>query len=179
MVANGHAGKDRCRTTDPDVGTKTNWRNPGRARRFQGMVVGVENGHQVPDQAIVTEYDAVIGHDRGTSVDEDTLAEHKGAIWASAHLDRYRLAAQEQTSARDRSSGEEHRCRPSTVTMADRAPAQRNTAVAQRLKGTSRTLITDHSPAGVRNSPRSLPNRRATTGVGRSLSSSRAMQPHS
>jgi hypothetical protein len=36
--------------------------------------------------------------------------------------------------------------RPSTVTMADRAPAQRNTAVAQRLKGKSRTLSTDHIP---------------------------------
>src|SRR6516165_8205400 len=34
--------------------------------------------------------------------------------------------------------------RPSTVTMADRAPAQRNTAVAQRLEGRSRTLGTDH-----------------------------------
>src|SRR5271170_972147 len=41
-------------------------------------------------------------------------------------------------------------CRPSTVTMADRAPAQRNTAVAQRLEGTSRTLITDDIPVGVR-----------------------------
>jgi hypothetical protein len=28
--------------------------------------------------------------------------------------------------------------------MADRAPFQRNTAVAQRLEGTSRTLITGH-----------------------------------
>jgi hypothetical protein len=35
-------------------------------------------------------------------------------------------------------------CRLFTVTMADRAPAQLNTAVAQRLEGTSRTLSTDH-----------------------------------
>ena len=39
-----------------------------------------ENRHQVPDQAIVTDYDAVIRYDRGTSVDEDPLAEHKGAV---------------------------------------------------------------------------------------------------
>src|SRR6185312_815540 len=39
---------------------------------------------------------------------------------------------------------------PSTVTMADRAPAQRNAAVAQRLAGTSRILITDDIPVGVR-----------------------------
>ena len=112
VVANGHAGKDRCRSTDPDVDTETNWRDPGRARRFQGMVVGVKNGHQVPEPAIVTEYDAVIGHDRGTSVDEDTLAEHKGAMLGSAHLDWYCLTAQEQASARDRSGGDQYRMPP-------------------------------------------------------------------
>jgi hypothetical protein len=93
VVANGHAGKDRRRTTDPDVGTKTNWRNAGWTRRFCGMVVRVENSRQVPDQAIVTDKDTVIGHDSRTSVDEDTLAEHKGAILGSAHLDWYRLRA--------------------------------------------------------------------------------------
>jgi hypothetical protein len=36
--------------------------------------VRIENGHQVPNQAIVTDHDAVIGHDRGINVDEDTLA---------------------------------------------------------------------------------------------------------
>jgi len=112
VVANGHAGKDRCRSTDPDVDTETNWRDPGRTRRFQGMVVGVKNGHQVPEPAIVTEYDAVIGHDRGTSVNEDTLAEHEGTIWASAHLDWDGLAAQEQASALDRSGREDHRAPP-------------------------------------------------------------------
>src|SRR2546423_8787210 len=55
-------------------------------------------------------------------------------------------------------------CSPSTVTMADRAPAQRNTAVAQRLEGTSRTLINDDIPAGVRNKPRSPPHRRRPDG---------------
>jgi hypothetical protein len=40
--------------------------------------------------------------------------------------------------------------RPSTVTMADRAPARRNTAVAHRLEGTSRILITDDISVGVR-----------------------------
>jgi len=108
VVANGHAGKDRRRTTDPDVATKTNWRKPGGTRRLHGMVVRVENCHQVPDQAIVTDFDAVAGHDRGTGVDEDTFAEHKGATLGSTQLDWYRLAAQEQASARDRSSGEEH-----------------------------------------------------------------------
>jgi hypothetical protein len=76
------------------------------------MVVRVENGHQVPDQAIVTDHDAVISHDRGTSVDEDTFAEHKGGILGSAHFDWDRLTAQEQASARNRSSGEEHRPPP-------------------------------------------------------------------
>jgi hypothetical protein len=68
------------------------------------MVVRVENRCQVPDQAIVTDNDTVIGHANRTSVDKDTLAEHKGAILGSTHLDCYRLGAQEQTSARDRSS---------------------------------------------------------------------------
>jgi hypothetical protein len=112
VVANGHAGKDRCRSTDPDVDTETNWRDPRRTRRFQGMVVGVENGHQIPEPAIVTEYDAVIGYDRGTRVDEDTLAEHEGAIWAGAHLDWDVLAAQEQASALDRSCHKELRAPP-------------------------------------------------------------------
>ena len=76
------------------------------------MVVRVENGYQVPDQGIVTDFDAVIGHDRGTSVDEDTLAEDKGAVLGSAQLDWYRLAAQGQASARDRSGRDEHRVPP-------------------------------------------------------------------
>jgi hypothetical protein len=67
------------------------------------MVVRVENRCQVPDQAIVTDNDTVIGHANRTSVDKDTLAEHKGAILGSTYLDWYRLRAQEQTSARDRS----------------------------------------------------------------------------
>jgi hypothetical protein len=71
VIANGHAGKDRCRTTDPDVNTKTNWCSQGWTRRLRGMVVRVENRHQVPNQAIVTDFDAVSGHDRGPSVDED------------------------------------------------------------------------------------------------------------
>jgi hypothetical protein len=98
VVANGHTRKDRRRTTDPDIGTKTNWRNPGWTRRLCGMVVRVENSRQVPDQAIVTDSDTVTSHDSCTSVDEDTLAEHKGAILGSAHLDWYRLTAQEQAS---------------------------------------------------------------------------------
>jgi hypothetical protein len=73
------------------------------------MVVRVKNGHQVSDQAMVADLDAVIGHDRGTGVDEDTLAEHKGAILASAQLDWDRLTAQEQASTRDRPAGDEHR----------------------------------------------------------------------
>jgi hypothetical protein len=77
VVANGHAGKNRRETTDPDVGTKTNWRNPSWTRWLHSMVVRVENGHQIPYQAIIADYYAVIGHDRGPSVDEDTLAEHK------------------------------------------------------------------------------------------------------
>jgi hypothetical protein len=76
------------------------------------MVVRVENGHQVPDQAMVSDLDPVIGHDRGASVDEDTLAEHKGAILASAHLDWDRLATQEQAPTLDRSAGDEHRVPP-------------------------------------------------------------------
>src|ERR1700682_460430 len=68
VVANGHAGKDRRGTTDPDVDTKTNWRNPGRAGRFQGMVVRVENGHQGPKPAIVTEYEAAGGYRPGRDV---------------------------------------------------------------------------------------------------------------
>jgi hypothetical protein len=51
-----------------------------------------KNSRQVPDQAIVTDHDAVRGH-------EDTLAEHKGAVLASAQLDRYRLTSLEQASA--------------------------------------------------------------------------------
>jgi hypothetical protein len=77
------------------------------------MVVRVENRCQVPDQAIVTDNDTVIGHDHRTSVDEDTLAEHKGPILGSAQLDWYRLTAQEQASAGDRSGGEEDR--PPTI----------------------------------------------------------------
>ena len=76
------------------------------------MVVRIENGHEVAEPAIVTEYDAVVGHDRGASVDEDPLAEHKGTIWASANLDWDCLAAQEQASASDRSGREDHRAPP-------------------------------------------------------------------
>jgi hypothetical protein len=112
VVANGHAGKDCRRTTDPDVGAETNWRKPGWTRRLDRMVVRVENGHQVPDQAIVTDDNAVIVHDRGTSVDKDTLAEHKGTILGCTHLDWNRLTAQEQAPARDRSAGDEHRVPP-------------------------------------------------------------------
>ena len=106
MVANGNARKDRRRTTDPDVGTKSNWRNAGWTRRLYAMVVRVENSHQIPDQAIVTDNDTVGGHDGRTTV--DTLAEHKGAILGSAHLDWHRLAAQEQASACNRSGGDKH-----------------------------------------------------------------------
>ncbi len=42
----------------------------------------------------------------------DTLAEHEGTIWASAHLDWDGLAAQEQASALDRSGREDHRAPP-------------------------------------------------------------------
>src|SRR5205807_1280346 len=104
--------KDRRRTTDPDVGTKTNRCDPRWTRRLHRMVVRIENGHQISDQAIVTDDDVVSGHDCGTSVYEDTLAEHKRAILGSAQLNRYRLAAQEQASALDRSGGEEHRKPP-------------------------------------------------------------------
>jgi hypothetical protein len=83
VVANGHAGKYRRGTTNPDVGTKPNWRKPNWMRRLDGMEVSVEYGHQIPDQTIVTEHDAAIGHDRGTRVDEDTLAKHKGASLGS------------------------------------------------------------------------------------------------
>jgi hypothetical protein len=65
------------------------------------MVVRVEDGHQVTDQAIVTDYDVMIRYDRGTSVDEDALAEHKRAVRRGAHFDWYRLTAQVQASARD------------------------------------------------------------------------------
>jgi hypothetical protein len=58
------------------------------------MVVRVENGYQVPDQAIVADNYAVSGHDRGTSVDEDALAEHKGTILAGAQLDWNRFTTQ-------------------------------------------------------------------------------------
>jgi hypothetical protein len=95
VVANGYAGRDYRRTTDPHVGTKTNWRKPGWTRRLHRMVVSVENRHQVPDQAIVTDHDAVSGHDRGTSVDEDTVAKHERGILGGANLDWYRLTAQE------------------------------------------------------------------------------------
>ena len=43
-------------------------------------MVRIEDGHQVADQTIVADFGAVIGHDRGTSVDEDSLAEHEGAM---------------------------------------------------------------------------------------------------
>jgi hypothetical protein len=65
------------------------------------MMVRVEDGNQVPDQTIVADFDSVIGNDRGTSVDENAFAEHKGAMFGSAQLDWYRLTPQEQASARD------------------------------------------------------------------------------
>jgi hypothetical protein len=108
VVTDGHAGKDRRRTTDPDVGAKTNWRKPGWMRRLHGMEVTVENGRQVPDQAIVSDHDATIGNNRGTGVNEDTLAQHEGAIPGRAQLDWYRLAAKVQASARDGSVSEQH-----------------------------------------------------------------------
>jgi hypothetical protein len=73
------------------------------------MVIRVKNGHQIPDAAIVTDYDAMISHDRGTSVDEDALADHKSSIVASADLDWYCLTAQKQASAFNRSEGDKHR----------------------------------------------------------------------
>jgi hypothetical protein len=65
------------------------------------MMVKVENGHQVPNQTTVADCYAVIGHDRGSSVNENTLTEHKGAILGSAQLDWYGRTAQEQASACD------------------------------------------------------------------------------
>ena len=65
MITYRNAGKDRCGTTDPDVLTETNWRHPDWTRRLKGMVIRVENSYQVPDAAIVTDFDAVIGHDGG------------------------------------------------------------------------------------------------------------------
>src|SRR6185312_13753543 len=109
MVANGHTGKDRSRTANPDVHTKTNGSKPNWTRRLDRMEVSVENGCQVSDQAIVSDNDALIGYDRGTTVDEDALAQHERAIPGSTQLDWYRLAAQEQAAACDRSGGVEHR----------------------------------------------------------------------
>ncbi len=76
------------------------------------MVVRVENGHQVPDQAMVHDHDAVIGDDRGASGDEDTVAEQQGTILASSHLDQDRLGTQEQAPTLDRSARDEHRVPP-------------------------------------------------------------------
>lgn len=112
VVANCDAGQDRRGTTDPDVGTKTNRREPGWLRRFDRMMIGVENGHQVTNQATVAEYDAASCHDRGAGVDEYALAEHKRAILGRAEFDWYRLATQKQPTALDRSGCEEHRVFP-------------------------------------------------------------------
>jgi hypothetical protein len=76
------------------------------------VVVGVKNGHQIAEPAIVTQYDAVIRHDRGTRVDEDALAEYEGATWAGADLDWDSLAAEEQAAALDRPGREDHRAPP-------------------------------------------------------------------
>lgn len=149
MISYGHAGEDRCRTADPDVGTKTNRANPRRMRRFQLMEVCVEDGYEVSNKTIVANDYAVGGHDRGPRVHKDTLAQYKGTILGSSHFYRNRLTAQKQTSAGNRANGKKTGFRPSTVTTAERAPAQRNLAVAQRLEGTSRTLSTDPSPCRV------------------------------
>jgi hypothetical protein len=101
VVANGHAGKNRRGATDPNVGPETNWRDPHWARGLHGMMVRVENGHEVAYPAILTQYYAVIGNDRGTSVDEHPFAQHQGSIWAGTNLNRDGLAAQAQTSALD------------------------------------------------------------------------------
>jgi hypothetical protein len=93
VIANSHAGKDYRRSTDPYVSTKTDGCNPGWTQRLQGMVVRIENGHQVSNQAIVANYDAMIRYDRGTSVDKDALAEHKRSVRCGAHFDWYRLTA--------------------------------------------------------------------------------------
>src|ERR1700722_10533424 len=108
MVANSYAGEDGRRTTDPHVGTKTNRGNPYRNRRFQGVMVGVENGSQVSNQTIVADLDAMIGHDRSTGVDKYVLAEHKRTMFGRTHLNWNRLAAQTQAPARDRAAGNEH-----------------------------------------------------------------------
>ena len=76
------------------------------------MVVGIEDSHQVPDQAIVPEHNAIVGHDRATSVDEDTLAEHERGILARPQLDWYRLTAQKQAPARDGPFGQEYGAPP-------------------------------------------------------------------
>jgi hypothetical protein len=73
------------------------------------MVIGIENCHEVPNAAIVTDFDATVSHDRGTSVDEDALADHKGPFRTGPYLDWYRLAAQEQAPARDGTGGEKYR----------------------------------------------------------------------
>jgi hypothetical protein len=108
MVANGHTRKDCCRTAHPHVHTKANRSDPGWTRRLQCVMVGVENGRQVPDQAIVTDLDAMKSHDRGASVNEDLFAEHKTPILGCADFDRYCFAAQAQTFACDYPAGDEH-----------------------------------------------------------------------
>jgi hypothetical protein len=50
------------------------------------MVVRVENRCQVPDQAIVTDNDTVIGHANRTSFDKDTLAEHESFLAAPTSI---------------------------------------------------------------------------------------------
>src|SRR6516165_2254048 len=106
------AGTSRV-TMDPAA--MTAWSpmvTPGRIVAERPTQTLAPNSGQVPDQAIVTDNDTVTGHDSCTSDDEDTLAEHKGAILGSAHLDWYRLTAQEQASARDRSGSDKQRVPP-------------------------------------------------------------------
>jgi hypothetical protein len=64
-------------------------------------MVGVENGHQVSDKAVVAHLDAMSSHDCGTSIDKNLFAEHKTSILGGADFNWYCFAAQAQTSACD------------------------------------------------------------------------------
>jgi hypothetical protein len=94
VVTNCHPGEDRCRAANPDVHTQAHRRDPDRARGFEPMVVGIEDGDEVSNQTIIAYNYAMGGDDGGTGIDEDSFAKHKSAALGGSHFNRHRLAAQ-------------------------------------------------------------------------------------
>ena len=109
MVSYSHSRKDYYGTANPDVSTEENRSNTCRNGRLQLMVAGVEYGYEVPNQTIIAQNNAVVGHDRRPRVDKDAFAQYEASPLRCAQFNWHGFAAQYQTTAFDRTKRDDDR----------------------------------------------------------------------